>query len=79
VATGGSDGKICIWDTTSKKRIFKTSFNTSISALAFNQSGNKLAIASSYIQDGGEHLHDGLHKIIIKDISDSLVRNKIIN
>eukprot|EP00635_Sarcinochrysidales_sp_CCMP3193_P012216 CAMPEP_0118892308 /NCGR_PEP_ID=MMETSP1166-20130328/1955_1 /TAXON_ID=1104430 /ORGANISM="Chrysoreinhardia sp, Strain CCMP3193" /LENGTH=355 /DNA_ID=CAMNT_0006831021 /DNA_START=140 /DNA_END=1207 /DNA_ORIENTATION=+ len=62
--TGGSDGKCFSWDPDSKRRICQIAgpddhkeggaFPTSIAALAFNNDGTRLAIASSYNYEHGE-------------------------
>ncbi|KAK2195459.1 bifunctional WD40-YVTN repeat-like-containing domain superfamily/WD40 repeat/WD40-repeat-containing domain superfamily [Babesia duncani] len=46
--TAGADGLICAWDGKSRKRLWKsTSFGTSVSSVAFNHTGDLLAIAVS--------------------------------
>lgn len=58
-ATGGADGTVVLWDAWNKKRL--TSIpkfaSTSISALAFNAQGSKMACASSYTFEEGEREH----------------------
>lgn len=54
-ATGGCDGIVNVWDGANKKRIcLYPSYSTSIAALNFNSSGDKLAIAASYTWEEGE-------------------------
>nr|KAJ3420440.1 hypothetical protein HK105_005663 [Polyrhizophydium stewartii] len=53
-ASGGSDGVVCMWDGFNKKRIKQyPRYPTSISALAFNADGTRLAVASSYAFEEG--------------------------
>ncbi|PVU92530.1 hypothetical protein BB561_003758 [Smittium simulii] len=53
--TGGSDGIVNLWDGNNKKRLKQYGpYTQGISALYFNSSGNKLAIASSYTFDQGD-------------------------
>eukprot|EP00915_Cephaloidophora_sp_WS-2016_P004916 GHVH01006559.1.p1 GENE.GHVH01006559.1~~GHVH01006559.1.p1 ORF type:complete len:367 (+),score=52.64 GHVH01006559.1:37-1137(+) len=49
-ATGGSEGLVMIWDGLHRKRLFRlpANFPTSVTALAFNAQGTKLAMAASY-------------------------------
>jgi WD40 repeat protein len=54
-ASGGCDATVSIWDGENKKKLRNwTHYPTSISALAFNQSGNVLAVAASYTWEEGE-------------------------
>jgi len=51
-ATGGSDGFVSTWDGFNKKRLcIYHRYPTTISALAFSQSGDKLAIGSSFMDE----------------------------
>lgn len=58
-ATGGADGTVVLWDAWNKKRLttLPKFASTSISALAFNLQGTKLACASSYTFEEGEREH----------------------
>jgi cell cycle arrest protein BUB3 len=57
-ATGGCDGTVVTWDGMNKKKLAALpKFETSIAALAFNNDGSKLAIASSYTFEEGERDH----------------------
>jgi len=57
-ATGGCDGVVNVWDGANKKRICQyPPYQTSIAALAFNASGDKLAVAASYTWEEGEKDH----------------------
>lgn len=58
-ASGGTDGLVNLWDPQNKKRLaqLEPAFPTSISGLAFNKDGTKLAIASSYAYEQGEKDH----------------------
>ncbi|OLY80836.1 Mitotic checkpoint protein BUB3.1 [Smittium mucronatum] len=53
--TGGSDGVVNCWDFVNKKRlkVFGT-FSNGVSSLAYNKSGNLLAIGNSYSFDQGD-------------------------
>eukprot|EP00300_Choanocystis_sp_HF-7_P021299 c20763_g2_i3.p1 GENE.c20763_g2_i3~~c20763_g2_i3.p1 ORF type:complete len:123 (+),score=35.02 c20763_g2_i3:652-1020(+) len=54
-ASGGCDGFVNTWDGMNKKRLCQfRKFPTSISSVAFNRDGSKLAIASSYTFEEGE-------------------------
>jgi len=51
-ATGGSDGFVSTWDGFNKKRLcIYHRYPTTISALAFTENGDKLAIGSSYLDE----------------------------
>ena len=53
--SGGGDGHVVTWDARNRKRITQYSqYPTSISALAFNFDGSRLAIASSYTYERGD-------------------------
>eukprot|EP00397_Hematodinium_sp_SG-2012_P038138 GEMP01041449.1.p1 GENE.GEMP01041449.1~~GEMP01041449.1.p1 ORF type:complete len:321 (+),score=53.41 GEMP01041449.1:48-1010(+) len=53
--TGGGDGYVCMWDGTTKKRLWRTpDFGNAITSLDFSADGLKLAIAVSYAYDQGE-------------------------
>jgi cell cycle arrest protein BUB3 len=55
-ASGGSDGIVCLWDHTAKKRLRQyPKYTSAISALAFSADGNKLAVGVSYMWDEGEN------------------------
>lgn len=57
-ATGGCDGIVNVWDGANKKRICQYPAKaTSIAALAFSASGEKLAVAASYTFEEGEKDH----------------------
>lgn len=54
-ASGGSDGTVCFWDHTAKKRLRQTPrYREAVSALAFNSTGTKLAVGVGYMWDEGE-------------------------
>jgi cell cycle arrest protein BUB3 len=54
-ATGGCDGIVNVWDGANKKRIcLYPTYATSISALNFNSTGDKLAVAASYTWEEGD-------------------------
>lgn len=53
--TGGGDGYVCMWDGTTKKRLWRTSdLGNAVTSLDFSADGSKLAIAVSYAYDEGE-------------------------
>jgi cell cycle arrest protein BUB3 len=52
--SGGSDGTVCAWDPSRRKRVWKSElFPTNISSLAFSADGLHLAVASSYMYQTG--------------------------
>jgi len=75
-ATGGGDGTVLTWDWKAKKRLSKLrESETSVSSLAFNRDGTKLAIAVSYTWEQGERPHPA-DAIVIKDVADEHVRSR---
>lgn len=67
-ATGGCDGTIALWDRMNKKKLNSTSpFETSISAISFNCTGNYLAFAVSYTWEMGNQSHPS-DRICIKKL-----------
>ena len=51
-ATGGGDSVVSIWDPIAKKRLRQLpKYSASISSLAFNASGDRLAIASAVVEE----------------------------
>ncbi|KAH9470998.1 hypothetical protein Pst134EA_004908 [Puccinia striiformis f. sp. tritici] len=51
-ATGGGDGIVSIWDSAAKKRLRQLpKYPGSITSLAFNSDGSKLAIACSILEE----------------------------
>ena len=74
-ATGGCDGCVCIWDGQHKRRICQLpTFPTSIAALAFNDPGKLLAVASSYTFEEGEKNPPPLDQIFIREVDESEVK-----
>jgi len=66
-----------VWDGNNKKRICQyPAYPTSISALAFNNQGSLLAIASSYTYEEGEKDHPP-DAVYIRTINDHEVRPKM--
>jgi cell cycle arrest protein BUB3 len=77
-ATGGCDGIVNTWDGKNKKRLAQIGpYNTSISALAFNQEGTTLAVASSYTFEEGEK-DAPPDQIYLRPISDIEIKPKIV-
>jgi len=77
-ATGGCDGFVNVWDGNNKKRICQyPAYPTSIAALAFNNSGSLLAIASSYTFEEGEKDHPQ-DAVFVRSINDHEVKPKIV-
>lgn len=75
-ATGGCDGMIFMWDGNNKKRLCQFhKYPTSISALAFNETGTHLAIASSYTYEEGDQEHPS-DSIFVRKVSDLEVKPK---
>lgn len=75
-ATGGCDGVVNIWDGQNKKRLCQfPSYPTSIASLAFDTSGDYLAIASSYTFEEGERDHPA-DAIFIRRIAETEVKPK---
>jgi cell cycle arrest protein BUB3 len=53
-ASAGSDGLVSIWDHTAKKRLRQyPKYHNAVNAVAFNQTGTKLAVGVSYGWDKG--------------------------
>lgn len=76
-ATGGCDGMVNIWDGEARKRLCQYHrYPTSIAALAFNHSGTKLAIASSYTFEEGDRVHPP-DEVFVRNVQDSDVRSKV--
>jgi len=76
-ATGGCDGIINVWDGLNKKRICQyPPYPTSIASLSFNNTGNRLAIASSYTFEQGEQQYPSANAIFIRAIHDHEVQRK---
>ncbi|KAJ3438195.1 mitotic checkpoint protein bub3 [Anaeramoeba flamelloides] len=68
-ASGGGDNIVNIWNPINKKRIFQIrDFPTSISSVAWNKTGQFLAIASSYTYERGDIEHPP-DSIIIKKMN----------
>jgi len=75
-ASGGCDGTVSVWDGENKKKLRNWShYPTSISSLAFNASGNVLAVAASYTWEEGEREHPK-DSIFIRNIRDVDVKPK---
>jgi cell cycle arrest protein BUB3 len=69
--TGGCDRTVVIWDGWNKKKLTTLpKFPTSIAALAFNENGSQLAIASSYTFEEGEREH-ARDEIYVRQMLDS--------
>ena len=59
-ATGGDDGNVFLWDPMAKRRLCKLDLvSSSIAALAFNDTGTKLAIADTF----NAYLHNAKHSL----------------
>lgn len=57
-ATGGSDGHVYVWDGEQKKRICQfRGYPTSVAALDFSPTGDRMAIAASYTWENGDKEH----------------------
>ena len=75
-ATGGGDGGVCVWDFRNKKRLAKLrECDTSVSALAFNLAGDRLAVASSYAWEQGDRPHPP-DQIQVRVVSEAEVKPK---
>eukprot|EP00051_Salpingoeca_urceolata_P000937 m.37370 g.37370 ORF g.37370 m.37370 type:complete len:322 (-) comp11103_c0_seq2:1691-2656(-) len=69
-ATGGGDGLVNVWDPSRKKRLCQFHrYPTSISSLAFNATGNTLAISASYTYEEGEKDHPS-DTVYIRGVTD---------
>jgi WD40 repeat protein len=47
IASGADDRSIYLWNILGRKKIIKTVYNNSVTSLAFNGVGNKLALSIS--------------------------------
>lgn len=69
--TGGGDGVTTVWDGMARKRVGKPSaaYPTSVSALAFSEDSDLLAVAVSYAFEAGdvEHPPDQVHVRAVHD------------
>jgi cell cycle arrest protein BUB3 len=75
--TGGCDRTVVIWDGWNKKKLTTLpKFPTSIAALAFNEDGSQLAIASSYTFEEGEREH-ARDEIYVRQMLDSECQPKM--
>jgi len=75
-ASGGCDGVCNIWDYESKKKLVTLpKFPTSVSAVCFDSTGKKLAIASSYTFEEGEK-DAPPDEIYVKEVQDFEVKGK---
>ena len=76
LATGGADGTVVTWDAANKKKLSVVAkCPTSISALAFNGDGTRIAIAISYTFEEGERDHPR-EEIYVRDVLESEVMPK---
>jgi cell cycle arrest protein BUB3 len=77
-ATGGSDCFVNIWDGLSKKRLCQFhEYPTSISSLAFDSAGKRLAIATSTIYASKDEFeNDNEFNIYIRSVSDAETKPK---
>jgi len=78
-ATGGSDGFVSTWDGFNKKRLcIYHRYPTTISALAFTDNGDKLAIGSSFLEES--QVESGVYvpepQIYIRNMDDSEIKPK---
>jgi len=75
-ATGGADGTVITWDGNSKKKIATIAkLPTSVACVAFNESGDQIAMASSYTFEEGERDHPR-EEIYVRDVIDGEVMPK---
>eukprot|EP00931_Biecheleriopsis_adriatica_P105049 TRINITY_DN79649_c0_g1_i1.p1 TRINITY_DN79649_c0_g1~~TRINITY_DN79649_c0_g1_i1.p1 ORF type:complete len:334 (-),score=64.00 TRINITY_DN79649_c0_g1_i1:13-1014(-) len=76
-ATGGSDGGVCVWDGSAKKRLWKLNpFHTAVSSLDFSADGSMLAIGVSYSFDEGERMPPPVPELVVRPITDCEVMPK---
>ena len=76
-ATGGCDGFVNVWDGQNRRRISQMpQFPTSVAAIAFNDPGKLVAIASSYTFEEGEKNPPPLDQIFIRQVSEAEVKPK---
>ena len=73
-----SDGFVSVWDSCNRKRIYQhAKCESSISSIAFNPSGNCLAIASSYTFElGSTSDEDTNSQIVLQTVKPEHVRPK---
>jgi cell cycle arrest protein BUB3 len=76
--TGGGDGVTNVWDGMARKRVGKPTapYPTSVSALAFSEDSDMLAVAVSYAFEAGdvEHPPDQIH---IRSIQDAQILPRV--
>ncbi|XP_063719032.1 mitotic checkpoint protein BUB3-like [Symsagittifera roscoffensis] len=76
-ATGGSDGYVNIWDGGNKKRLVQYHrFATGVTSLAFNEDGSALAIACSYMNEGGDIANPPENSVYIRNVAENEVKPK---
>eukprot|EP00026_Physarum_polycephalum_P012355 Phypoly_transcript_12653.p1 GENE.Phypoly_transcript_12653~~Phypoly_transcript_12653.p1 ORF type:complete len:338 (+),score=65.48 Phypoly_transcript_12653:25-1014(+) len=76
-ASGGADGMVNIWDGNNKKRLCQFHrYDTSIASLAFDSTGQTLAIAVSYTFEEGEKDHPA-DAVFIRRVTDTEVKPKM--
>jgi len=77
-ATGGCDGLVNTWDGVMKKRLATfPSFDNSIAGLAFNRTGELLAVAASYTWEEGEKDERPADELYVVRPNESTVRPKV--
>ena len=71
-ATGGGDSVVSIWDPIAKKRLRQLpKYSASISALAFNASGDRLAIASAVVEEEQGTVPPGMrNSLMVRGVGD---------
>jgi len=75
--TGGGDGYVCMWDGTTKKRLWRTpELGNAVTSLDFSPDGSKLAIAVSYDFVDGEKASSTSPEIWIRSVPNSDVMPK---
>lgn len=77
-ASGGSDGVVYFWDGVNKRRIRQyPPYGTSVSALAFSNSGQHLAVAvSPGFEDGRDEVSEGSVMIYVRELGETEAKSK---
>ena len=71
VFTGGSDGFVNAWDISARKKIFQfAKFASSVSAIDINDTGDAIAVASSYAFEQGDVSDAGPNQVFVRSLDE---------